>query len=179
MPIEWSYDVLTYLILFMCTRVTSFQQTKVSVQPHPSAVNMTLLTFAAECRRLLHGAIDWYLPTQHSAANPPHVTAAFDRWDRQTDGRTLNRFVDSARHTMWQCHNQIKYRYRQTHLVDLDCVHTTERVLTSHTYTMKPPINTTFLVKLPTWKCIRSNLITTSQEKAKYSNQATVSVTWP
>ena len=108
MPIEWSYDVLTYLILFMCTRVTSFQQTKVSVQPHPSAVNMTLLTFAAECRHLLHGAIDWYLPTQHSAANPPHVTAAFDRWGRQTDGRTLNRFVDSARHTMWQCHNQIK-----------------------------------------------------------------------
>jgi len=35
-----------------------------------------------------------------SAANPPHAVAAVDRWDRQTDGRTLGRFVDSAQHTM-------------------------------------------------------------------------------
>jgi len=49
------------------------------------AVNVMLPTFAAEHRRLLHGAhnmptgIDRYLlPTGHSAANPPAATAAVD-----------------------------------------------------------------------------------------------------
>jgi len=37
-------------------------------------------------------AIDrYFLPTRRSAANSPHATAAVDRWDRQTDGRTDTR----------------------------------------------------------------------------------------
>jgi len=36
----------------------------------------------------------------HSAAKPPAVVGAVDRWDRQTDGRTPGRFIDSAAHTM-------------------------------------------------------------------------------
>jgi len=47
-------------------------------------------------------AIDRYLlPAGHSAANPPHAAAAsVDRWDRQTDRRTLDRFIESAAYTM-------------------------------------------------------------------------------
>ena len=50
----------------------------------PSTLNMTLPTFAADRRRLQHGA-PTYLHTRRSPANPPAV-AAVDRRDRQTDG---------------------------------------------------------------------------------------------
>ena len=42
----------------------------------------------------------YFLPAGCSAANPPH--AAVEQRDRQTemDGRTLDRFIDSAPHTM-------------------------------------------------------------------------------
>jgi len=36
------------------------------------------------------------LPAGRSAANPPAAAAAVDRWDRQTDGRTRDRYIDSA-----------------------------------------------------------------------------------
>jgi len=67
-----------------------FQQ--VCVDPHPSAFNATLPTFAAEraCSWyavLAPATIDRYLvPAQRSAANPPAAAATVDRWDRQTDG---------------------------------------------------------------------------------------------
>ena len=35
----------------------------------------------------------FYCPRQTSAANPLVATDAADRWDRQTDGRTLDRFM--------------------------------------------------------------------------------------
>ena len=65
---------------------------------------MTLPAFAAERRRLQHGArsapaaIDWYLlPARGSAANPASAAvAAVGRWDRRTDGRTPNRYIDLA-----------------------------------------------------------------------------------
>jgi len=45
--------------------------------------------------------VDRYLLlAERSAANPPHAAAAVDREDRQTDGRTFDRFVDAAPHTM-------------------------------------------------------------------------------
>ena len=62
---------------------------------------MTLLAFAADRRaavapllqaRGARAAVDRYRP----AANTPHAAAAVDRWDRQTDGRTLNRLIDPA-----------------------------------------------------------------------------------
>ena len=54
---------------------------------------------------LLPGAVDRYLlRLRRSAANPPHTAAAFDWWDRltdgQTDGPTPDRFIDPAPHTM-------------------------------------------------------------------------------
>ena len=47
------------------------------------------------------GTVDQYfLRIRCSAANPPHAAAAFDWWERLTDGRTPDRFIDSAPHTM-------------------------------------------------------------------------------
>jgi len=74
------------------TPLTKILRTPLS-EPPPSALNvvLTLPAFAAERRRLQHGArsvpavTDRYLlPAERSATNPP---AAVDRWDRQTDGR--------------------------------------------------------------------------------------------
>jgi len=38
-------------------------------------------------------SLDIYCPRQTSAANPLVATDVVDRWDRQTDGRTLDRFM--------------------------------------------------------------------------------------
>ena len=72
-----------------------FRSLQVCVQSPASAVKVTLPAFAAERRRLLHGAcsapaaIDRYLlPAGRSAANSPAAMVAVDRWDRRTDGRT-------------------------------------------------------------------------------------------
>jgi len=48
-------------------------------------------------------AIDRYaLPAGSSAANPPHAAVAAERQDRQVGGRTLDRYIDLARHTVRQ-----------------------------------------------------------------------------
>ena len=53
------------------------------------------------CQAPVPAAVDRYLlPTRRSAANPPHTVAAVDRQERRTDGRTLDRFIDSALHTI-------------------------------------------------------------------------------
>ena len=63
---------------------------------------MTLLAFAADRRAAVRravapAAVDRYLlPVGHPAANPPHAAATVDRWDRRTDGRTSDRYVDPA-----------------------------------------------------------------------------------
>ena len=65
---------------------------KTSLCCPPVPLNMSLPAFAAERRRLLHGAPapDRYLlPTERRAANPPATAAAVDRRDRQTDGWTV------------------------------------------------------------------------------------------
>jgi len=53
----------------------------------------TLPAFDAERRCLLHNvyaAVDRYLLlARRSAANLPAAVAAVDRWDRQTDGRSI------------------------------------------------------------------------------------------
>jgi len=82
---------------------------------------MTLPAFAAERRCLLHGprsalaAVDRYmLPAGRSTTNPPAAVAAVDRWDRRTDGRTLNRYIDPAAHTVLavliNCNHQLSAR---------------------------------------------------------------------
>jgi len=71
--------------------VVIFVDKQVHVQPPPSAVKVTLPVFAAGRRRLLHGARSCrsiFLAAGRSAAN---AVAAVDRWDRQTDRRTLER----------------------------------------------------------------------------------------
>jgi len=40
------------------------------------------------------------VPARRSAANPPAAVAAINRWDRLKDGRTLDRYIDLALHTM-------------------------------------------------------------------------------
>jgi len=57
-----------------------------------SILSVTLLAFAAEHRRLLHGTHSspatvnrYLLPARRSPAIPPTAVAAVDRWDRQTD----------------------------------------------------------------------------------------------
>ena len=78
---------------------------KVCVRPPPSAVSMTLPAFAAECCAVAplllspitcstHTCCCWYLLC--SAANLLHAAAAVSRWDRWTDGWT----IDSALYTM-------------------------------------------------------------------------------
>jgi len=37
---------------------------------------------------------------EHSAANPPAAVAAVDRRERRTDGRTPDRYIDPARHSV-------------------------------------------------------------------------------
>jgi len=73
------------------------------IEPPSSALNMKLPAFAAERRRPQHGACSCRsvcLLTGRLATNPPGAVAAVDRWDRQTDGRTPDRHIDPAPHTM-------------------------------------------------------------------------------
>jgi len=88
---------------------------------------VTLLAFAAErraavaplllsARRLLQArgaraAVDRRrMPAGRPAANTPHAAAAVDRWDRQTDGRTLNRLIDPAEYYVSSFNNSIWQR---------------------------------------------------------------------
>ena len=69
-----------------------------------------LLSAGACCRRpqLAPTAVDQYLlPSGRLAANPTAAVKSVDRWHRQTDGQTLDRFIDPAPHTMVEirvCH---------------------------------------------------------------------------
>jgi len=51
---------------------------------------MTRPSFAAERGRLQEISTD----IAGAGANQPHAAAAVDRWDRQTDGRTPDRYID-------------------------------------------------------------------------------------
>ena len=59
---------------------------------------MTLPAFAAERRHLQHVARSYrsISPARRAFSDRPAV-AAVDRWDRRTDGRTPNRYIDPAR----------------------------------------------------------------------------------
>jgi len=59
---------------------------------------MTLPGFAAERRRLPHGVRS--ASTESSAASPSAAIVTVGRWDRQTDGRTTDSYIDPAPHTM-------------------------------------------------------------------------------
>jgi len=60
------------------------------LQPPPSAVNVTLPAFAAECRRLLHGARSW---RSLSPARRLPLLLSIDGTDRRTDGRSTVAYV--------------------------------------------------------------------------------------
>jgi len=82
---------------------------------------MTLPAFAAERRRLQHGArsalaaIDRHvLSTERSAANSPAAVAAVDRRDRRTDGRTPDRYADPAVHILCRRRQQVHTQLLQT-----------------------------------------------------------------
>jgi len=65
---------------------------QVFVERHPSALNLTLPAFDAECGlRAYHLLIDVCCRSPRSAANPSAAAAAVDRLDRQTDGRRERR----------------------------------------------------------------------------------------
>jgi len=63
---------------------------------------VTLPAFAAECRRLLHGARSCrsILPACRALSSNPAGRRCYCRSDIRTDGRTLDRYIDSASHTM-------------------------------------------------------------------------------
>jgi len=69
---------------------------------------VTLLAFAAERRAeapLLFGVGARLCPSTCPArtalsSKPTHTAVAVDRWDRQTDRRTLDRYIDSVLYTM-------------------------------------------------------------------------------
>jgi len=95
-------------VLFLCT--TAVWQFAINeyvmyvmlcVQLPTSADSVTLLTVAAEGRPCSNRSIS---PARRAtAANPPHAAAAVNWWDRQavreTGGRTLDSFTDTALHT--------------------------------------------------------------------------------
>jgi len=61
---------------------------------------MTLPAFAAERSRLLSIDISCPRGAQQQTRRTP-LLLLIDRTDRQTDGRTPDRFIDSASHTVW------------------------------------------------------------------------------
>ena len=67
----------------------------------PSALNVTLPAFAAERRRLLHGARGRSLsPARRALSSKPAGSQHCCRSMGQTDGRTLDRYINLAPHTM-------------------------------------------------------------------------------
>jgi len=67
----------------------------------PSALNVTLPAFAAERRRLLHGARGRSLsPAQMALSSKPAGSQHCCRSMGQTDGQTLDRYINLAPHTM-------------------------------------------------------------------------------
>ena len=63
-----------------------------------------LLNAVLQCRCCwvtVLAAVERYVPPAgRSAANPPHDAAAVERWDRQTDRRTPDRYTNPVLHTM-------------------------------------------------------------------------------
>jgi len=70
------------------------QKRNKSVQPRPSAVNMTLPAFAAERQRLLW--IDIFCPGAQQQTRRTPLLLSIDG----TDGQMLGRFIDLAAHAM-------------------------------------------------------------------------------
>jgi len=67
---------------------------------------MTLPAFAVERRCLPHDTRSYRsIPAADAGAQqqtPPAAVAALGRWDRRTDGRTSDRYIDPAPHTIGQ-----------------------------------------------------------------------------
>jgi len=74
--------------------------------PPPSALDATLPAFAAESRRLQHGARSCRLISaaddcdQQQTRGAPQLLQPNDGTDRLTDGRTTDRYKNPAPHTM-------------------------------------------------------------------------------
>jgi len=73
---------------------------QVCVEPRPSALDMTLPAFAAERRRRVP-AIDRYLLQAPALSSKPAARRCCSRsTEGRTDGRTPDRYIDPAPHTM-------------------------------------------------------------------------------
>ena len=95
---DWAFGCQKPLSVTLC--YDDWSNNNLWWAPSSSAVNLTLIAFAAECWHLQHDAhsasagIDQYLlPAWCSAANLPATVAvaAVDRWDRQMYTRPLHR----------------------------------------------------------------------------------------
>ena len=73
--------------------------TQVCVEPRPSALNKTLPAFAAKRGCMQHISID-ICCRRPLSSKQLHAAAAVDRRDRQTNGRTSDRYIDPAPRTM-------------------------------------------------------------------------------
>jgi len=117
-----------------CYRSPALGEVKqVCVQSLSSALNTT---FAAERRRLQHGsrsasaAIDrYFLSVGCSTVNPPAVDAAADRWVKQTDGRTPDRYrpIDRVPHTMRAASKMLWYTAEKFACKNRQCLFTNRR----------------------------------------------------
>ena len=111
-----------------CDMRLAYRIKQVCVDSPPSALNMTLPASAAERRHLQHGArsvpvaVDrCFLLAGRSAATPPAAVPAGDRWyrqtDRRTDGRTPDRYIVPAAHTMRAVSTKNSTDYRLCHAI--------------------------------------------------------------
>ena len=102
---DWAFGCQKPLSVTLC--YDDWSNNNLWWAPSSSAVNLTLIAFAAECWHLQHDAhsasagIDQYLlPAWCSAANPPATVAVAVLIDG-TDRCTPDRYIDPAPHTMW------------------------------------------------------------------------------
>ena len=80
---------------------------------------------APATRRTCCTALSIDISCSQGAQQQTHCTPlllSMDRTDRRTDGRTLDRFIDSAAHTIWAVSINISrvivWKHRQTHISD-------------------------------------------------------------
>jgi len=90
--------------LVSCFLLTVYKAS-VCVESHSSALNVTLLTFAAERRRACStapAAIDRYSGPQGTKQQTRRLPLLLliDGTDRRIDGRRPDRYIDSAPHSM-------------------------------------------------------------------------------
>jgi len=89
------------VIILLPWIVVSFYDKQVYVEPPPSGISMTVPAFAAEHRRAPAARCSYrYLLQTPALSSKPAGRRCCCRSMGRTDGRTLDRYIDPAPHTM-------------------------------------------------------------------------------